>query len=94
MEPANIRDVVLRLKKRGLVRQAKDPKDGRLLLLSLTPEGRALASKLIPLAIESVAMTLTKLTTKERENLRDLLKKIVAVSTSEQRSNGKAHAQP
>jgi DNA-binding MarR family transcriptional regulator len=28
MEPANIRDVVLRLKKRGLVRQAKDPKDG------------------------------------------------------------------
>jgi DNA-binding MarR family transcriptional regulator len=77
MEPANIRDVVLRLKKRGLVRQEKDPKDGRLLLLSLTPEGRALAFKLIPLAVESVGMTLSKLNAKEREHLRDLLKKIV-----------------
>ena len=94
MEPANIRDVVVRLKKRGLVRQAKDPKDGRLLLLSLTPEGRALAAKLVPLAVESVAMTLSNLNSKERDHLRDLLKKIVAVSTSEQRSNGKAHAQP
>ena len=78
MEPANIRDVVLRLKTRGLVRQEKDRDDGRLLLLSLTPEGKVLARKLIPLSVESVADTLQPLTPREGDTLRKLLKKLVA----------------
>ena len=78
MEPANIRDVVLRLKTRGLVRQEKDRDDGRLLLLSLTPEGKGLARKLIPLSVESVADTLQPLTPREGDTLRELLKKLVA----------------
>ena len=78
MEPANIRDVVLRLKTRGLVRQEKDRDDGRLLLLSLTPEGKVLARKLIPLSVESVADTLQPLTPREGDTLRELLKKLVA----------------
>ena len=78
MEPANIRDVVLRLKTRGLVRQEKDRDDGRLLLLSLTPEGKVLARKLIPLSVESVADTLQPLTPRESDTLRKLLKKLVA----------------
>ena len=78
MEPANIRDVVLRLKARGLVRQEKDRDDGRLLLLSLTPEGKVLARKLIPLSVESVADTLQPLTSREGDTLRELLKKLVA----------------
>ena len=78
MEPANIRDVVLRLKTRGLLRQEKDRDDGRLLLLSLTPEGKVLARKLIPLSVESVADTLQLLTPREGDTLRELLKKLVA----------------
>ena len=78
MEPANIRDVVLRLKARGLVGQEKDPDDGRLLLLSLTPEGKVLARKLIRLSVESVADTLQPLTPREGDTLRELLKKLVA----------------
>lgn len=78
MEPANIRDVVLRLKTRGLVRQEKDRDDGQLLLLSLTPEGKVLARKLIPLSVESVADTLQPLTPRESDTLRELLKKLVA----------------
>src|ERR1700704_4158236 len=39
MEPANIRDVVLRLKRRRLVMTQRDPDDGRLILVSLTPSG-------------------------------------------------------
>src|SRR3984893_7468549 len=35
MEPANIRDVVLRLKKRRLVLTRRDPGDGRLIVVSL-----------------------------------------------------------
>ena len=78
MEPANIHDVVRRLKERGLVDQSKDPNDGRLLLLSLTPQGRALAQELIPLSTESVADTLKPLDAAERATLRTLLKKIAA----------------
>lgn len=78
MEPANIRDVVLRLKTRGLVRQEKDRDDGRLLLLSLTPGGKVLARKLVPLSVESVADTLQPLTPREGDMLRELLKKLVA----------------
>jgi MarR family transcriptional regulator, lower aerobic nicotinate degradation pathway regulator len=78
MEPANIRDVVLRLKSRGFVRQEKDPGDGRLLLLSLTPRGEALAQQLIHLSVGSVAETLRSLTLREGDKLRELLKKLVA----------------
>jgi MarR family transcriptional regulator, lower aerobic nicotinate degradation pathway regulator len=78
MEPANIRDVVLRLKSRGFVRQEKDPDDGRLLLLSLTPRGKALAQQLIHLSVGSVAATLRPLTLREGDTLRELLKKLVA----------------
>src|SRR6266852_6774371 len=42
MEPANIRDVVLRLKKRRLVMTRRDPDDARLILVGLTPAGMSL----------------------------------------------------
>lgn len=78
MEPANIHDVVRRLKDRGLVQQCKDPSDGRLLLLSLTTEGLSLARDLIAVSIDSVADTMKGLNAAERATLRSLLKKIVA----------------
>ena len=78
MEPANIRDVVLRLKARGLIRQEKAPDDGRLLLLSLTTEGETIARKLIPLSVESVKETLRRLGADEAETLRALLKKLIS----------------
>src|ERR1700704_6608195 len=45
MEPANIRDVVLRLKKRRLVSTGRDPSDARLLLVSLTSSGMSLVEQ-------------------------------------------------
>ena len=39
MEPANIRDVVVRLRKRSLVTTERDPTDGRQVLVSLTATG-------------------------------------------------------
>src|SRR5271168_2135517 len=42
MEPANIRDVVLRLKRRRLIMTRRDPEDGRLILVSLTSSGTSL----------------------------------------------------
>ena len=73
MEPANIRDVVLRLKRRRLVMTQRDPDDGRLILVSLTPSGISLVNQLLPVEIECTAKTLARLTANERRLLYDLL---------------------
>jgi len=73
MEPANIRDVVLRLKKRRLIMTRRAPDDGRLILVSLTPSGMALVTKLLPIEIECTAKTLAALNANEKKLLYELL---------------------
>jgi len=73
MEPANIRDVVLRLKKRRLIMTRRDPEDGRLILVSLTPAGLSLVEKLLPIEIECTSRTLAALNANEKRLLYDLL---------------------
>src|SRR5882757_6994764 len=73
MEPANIRDVVLRLKKRRLVTCRRDPDDGRLNLVSLTPSGMALIEELIPIEIECTALTLASFNANEKRILYEML---------------------
>jgi MarR family transcriptional regulator, lower aerobic nicotinate degradation pathway regulator len=73
MEPANIRDVVLRLKKRRLVTTRRDPDDGRLIVVALSASGLSLVEQLLPIEIECTARTLAKLDTNEKEILYDLL---------------------
>jgi DNA-binding MarR family transcriptional regulator len=73
MEPANIRDVVLRLKKRRLVTTRRDPDDGRLILVGLTASGLSLVEELLPIEIECTATTLAKLNANEKRILYDLL---------------------
>lgn len=76
MEPANIRDVVQRLGKRGLLRVRPDSSDGRQVVVSLTPRGRALVDKLIPHELASTARTLSPLNAEERATLYRLLGRI------------------
>jgi DNA-binding MarR family transcriptional regulator len=73
MEPANIRDVVLRLKKRHLIKTRRDPGDGRLILVGLTSAGMSLVEDLLPIEIECTARTLAKLNANEKRLLYDLL---------------------
>jgi MarR family transcriptional regulator, lower aerobic nicotinate degradation pathway regulator len=73
MEPANIRDVVLRLKKRRLVLTKRDPDDGRLILVSLTAAGISLVQDLLPIEIECTAKTLASLDANEKNLLYELL---------------------
>jgi MarR family transcriptional regulator, lower aerobic nicotinate degradation pathway regulator len=73
MEPANIRDVVLRLKKRRLVMTRRDPDDGRLILVSLTLSGMSLIKELLPIEIECTAKTLAGLNANEKRLLYELL---------------------
>ena len=76
MEPANIRDVVLRLKKRGLIRTERDTSDRRLILLSLTRGGSSLFGILRLLEDESTAETLAPFGHAERILLLSLLRRI------------------
>jgi MarR family transcriptional regulator, lower aerobic nicotinate degradation pathway regulator len=76
MEPANIRDVVLRLRKRGLIRTEKDTSDRRLILLSLTHAGSSLFGTLRLLEAESTAETLAPLGHAEQILLLSLLRRI------------------
>ncbi len=73
MEPANIRDVVLRLKKRRLIMTRPDKEDGRLILVSLTASGLSLVEKLLPIEIECTSRTLAALNANEKRLLYDLL---------------------
>jgi MarR family transcriptional regulator, lower aerobic nicotinate degradation pathway regulator len=73
MEPANIRDVVLRLKKRGLVTTRPSPDDGRLILVGLSAAGKSLVAKLLPIEIECTARTLARFNADERTLLYEML---------------------
>jgi DNA-binding MarR family transcriptional regulator len=73
MEPANIRDVVLRLKKRRLVTTRRDAGDGRLIVVGLTASGLSLVEQLLPIEIECTAKTLAKFNANEKKILYDLL---------------------
>jgi DNA-binding MarR family transcriptional regulator len=73
MEPANIRDVVLRLKKRRLVTTRRDTGDGRLILVGLTASGLSLVEQLLPIEIECTAKTLARFNASEKKILYDLL---------------------
>lgn len=76
MEPANIRDVVQRLKKRRLVSTKRDSKDSRLMVVSLTAAGLALTQKLLPVEMDCTARTLAPLARHEIELLYDLLRRL------------------
>jgi DNA-binding MarR family transcriptional regulator len=77
MESANIRDVVIRLRRRRLIATKKSKDDARVVLLSLTRSGLELARSLIPISIDSVAATLAVLSAREQTALRQLLRKII-----------------
>jgi len=65
MDPATISGVVGRLIARGLVRQSPDPKDARLVLLALTPAGRAAIKEMKAVAAEVSRRTVAPLAREE-----------------------------
>jgi len=77
MEPANIRDVVQRLKRRRLVSTGHDPTDARLILVALTAAGRKLVEGLLPVETACTARTLAPLDPVEQRLLYALLRKVI-----------------
>jgi len=77
MDVATIKGVVDRLKTRGLVTINSDPDDARRNLIALTPRGRELIKKAIPVGLEISEQTLKPLSRTERDRLIALLNKII-----------------
>jgi len=76
MDVATIKGVVDRLVARDLVRTEPDPRDGRRLILSLTPEGETSLARNLATARAVTEETLSPLTSGERMILIELLTKI------------------
>ncbi|HEX2554866.1 MAG TPA: MarR family transcriptional regulator [Microvirga sp.] len=76
IDPATMFGVAGRLAKRGLVVATPDPSDARLVLLDLTPEGRAVVEAMKARGHEVTARTLEPLAPAEAEALAQLLARI------------------
>lgn len=76
MDAATIKGVVDRLVKRGLAKMQSDPKDGRLLMISLTPEGRKVIKAALPKAVRISEKTLSPLSTREQATFLHLLQRL------------------
>ncbi|MFJ7047746.1 MarR family transcriptional regulator [Streptomyces sp. JV178] len=75
-EPSNVTGIVDRLEARGLVERRPDPKDRRVKLAAATTEGRQVARGLRE-SLNFAREPLAALSTKERESLRDLLRRML-----------------
>lgn len=76
MDIATTKGVVDRLKAKGLVTSEPDKTDKRRSVISLTPNGKGLVSKLERLGQAITAETLSPLSAREQETLVALLKKV------------------
>lgn len=76
MDIATTKGVVDRLKAKGLVRSEADTTDKRRSVISLTPNGSALVSKLTDVGNAITADTLSQLNKREQDTLLSLLKKL------------------
>jgi len=77
MDPATIQGVIRRLAARRLIERSGDPGDRRRTQLRLTPRGRALVERAIPLGVRVSAKTLSPLSASERERFLRLLEKLM-----------------
>jgi DNA-binding MarR family transcriptional regulator len=66
LERTSVAEVIPRLKLRGLLERRRDPEDGRVKLVRLTPKGRALLRKMAPLVERAHARTVEQLPTARR----------------------------
>jgi len=76
MDPATIQGVIQRLQARQLIQREPDPKDKRLSVLSLTPEGADIAARAIARAVAITEETLAPLNPRERQLFISLLKRL------------------
>ena len=73
MDKVPVNRACKKLESRGLVQRKPNEKDGRSHLLELTTEGRAVHSRIMPLALKIEAELFSVLSEEEQDALRDML---------------------
>ena len=79
--------LVSRLERAGLARRSRDPDDGRGVLVSLTPAGRAVAERIIAARGEAIRELLGPLSPAEERSLLSVLDRVLYSETT-----GRVHA--
>ena len=72
----NITMVIDNLEKHGLVERVRQKADRRMIMIHLTPKGRKLISRVLPLHAKDVVKEMNRLTASEQEELRRLCRKL------------------
>jgi MarR family transcriptional regulator, 2-MHQ and catechol-resistance regulon repressor len=72
----NITMVIDNLEKHGLVERVRQKEDRRMIMIHLTPKGRKLISRVLPLHAKDVVKEMSRLTASEQEELRRLCRKL------------------
>ena len=70
VQPPTMTKIIAKLEERGLVQRTPHPTDGRQVIISATPEGRAVYAQFERVRDEWLATRLAELTPAERETLR------------------------
>lgn len=95
LERSNVADVILRLESRGLVRRSPCPQDRRMKMVSLTPRGRRLVTRMQPAVERAHERTIAALPEPARKIFLDLLVELVRASNDEAKVpfqiNGQRH---
>ncbi len=79
----NITLIIDNLEKRGLVQRERDTEDRRMVIVSLTPAGRELISKIFPAHVAAVVEELSYLTPEEQKLLGGLCRRLGKQEKSE-----------
>src|SRR5262245_40285316 len=72
----NITTVLDNLERDGLVRRARDPADRRSVVVSLTPKGRRLVGRVMPVHVAAIVKAYGALNAHEQATLERLLRKL------------------
>jgi DNA-binding MarR family transcriptional regulator len=81
--PAAVCRTLEEMERRKLVRRKRDARDRRRMLVSPTPQGRALFARLHPEVVAGADEALRPLSRAERTKLRALLRKLVSAAADE-----------
>lgn len=82
IEQATMANTLSRMERDGLIRREKDPSDGRVQRIRLTQQARILHSPAIAAATAENEDALSALTDAERQQLLNLMRKIIAARKS------------
>lgn len=80
IDRSTLADIVRRLVSRGLLSRRRTRQDARMYAVRITPEGKTVLDKAIPIARQVDAVLLEALTPEQREEFEGLLQKLVSRS--------------